>query len=240
MQLSTASTQERLIFALFLAGTQIVLNTIVSLFSEYCDKQYTVEPVEVEDPLGHMETYPKLESKRLDLHVDEVKDRLGITVSAGDAAYHLGNMMLPSKPGPSSKWVSVEVPPLRADVMHSCDVIEAIAVSYGYNNIPLQEVDECTVAAQRPLNVLADLVRGECANMGFTEVLTWVLLSKDDNFYKLKRLDPSLFVAGVPPSFVKAKPMCADAGRIMEVLPWSAIREPRMFNLLERVLFPAC
>jgi len=30
----------------------------------------------------------------------------------------------------------VEVPPLRSDVLHACDIIEDIGIAYGYNNIP--------------------------------------------------------------------------------------------------------
>lgn len=32
--------------------------------------------------------------------------------------------------------ISIEVPPFRHDIIHACDVIEDVAIAYGYNNIP--------------------------------------------------------------------------------------------------------
>lgn len=32
--------------------------------------------------------------------------------------------------------VVVEIPPIRSDVLHACDIIEDIGIAFGYNNIP--------------------------------------------------------------------------------------------------------
>merc|ERR1719436_2241872 len=42
-------------------------------------------------------------------------------------------------------------------------------------------------AAEQPVNRLSDLVRVEMANAGFTEALNWALLSRKENFGKLRR-----------------------------------------------------
>ena len=46
-----------------------------------------------------------------------------------------------------------------------------------------------TVGAQQPLNNFSDLVRQEMASQGFSEVLTWILCSHDDNFANVNRED---------------------------------------------------
>ena len=33
---------------------------------------------------------------------------------------------------------TVEVPPTRQDILHACDVVEDVAIAYGYNNIQKQ------------------------------------------------------------------------------------------------------
>lgn len=42
---------------------------------------------------------------------------------------------------------------------------------------------------EQPLNQVCELVRGELAGAGFTEVLTWVLCSRLENFTALRRPD---------------------------------------------------
>ena len=37
--------------------------------------------------------------------------------------------------GEKDQTLSVEVPPLRSDVMHACDIAEDVGIAYGYNNI---------------------------------------------------------------------------------------------------------
>lgn len=37
--------------------------------------------------------------------------------------------------GVNDDTLSVEVPPLRSDVMHACDIAEDVGIAYGYNNI---------------------------------------------------------------------------------------------------------
>lgn len=61
-------------------------------------------------------------------------------------------------------------------VIHACDVVEDVAISYGYNNITFTVPETNTVANQLPVNKLTDLLRLELAAAGFTEVLTFALV----------------------------------------------------------------
>jgi len=56
-------------------------------------------------------------------------------------------------------------------------VIEDLAIAHGYNNIPKVMPATCTVGKELPLNKLSDLVREEVARCGFTEALTFSLVS---------------------------------------------------------------
>ena len=46
-----------------------------------------------------------------------------------------------------------------------------------------------TIGSELPLNQLTELLRLECAMAGFTEILTWALLSQAENFGHLQRQD---------------------------------------------------
>ena len=83
--------------------------------------------------------------------------------------------------------VSVTVPPTRSDVLHAVDVIEDVAIAYGYNNLPIKVPATLTVGGALPINSFTDLLRDEVARAGYLEVLTHGLCSRAENFGKLRR-----------------------------------------------------
>nr|CAG4643836.1 EOG090X03QT [Lepidurus arcticus] len=81
----------------------------------------------------------------------------------------------------------VEIPPLRHDVLHACDVSEDVAIAYGYNHIAETLPSSATFSAQNPLNKLTDQLREQLAQAGFTEALTFALCSREDIGQKLRK-----------------------------------------------------
>lgn len=80
---------------------------------------------------------------------------------------------------------------------HSCQILgfmvhsllQDVAIAYGYNNVGLSVPATVTVGKELPLNQLVELLRMECAMCGFTEILTWALCSRSENFEHLRRRD---------------------------------------------------
>ena len=64
-----------------------------------------------------------------------------------------------------------------------------MAIAHGYNNLRWTVPQTVTVGSELPLNQLTELMRLECAMAGFTEILTWALLSRAENFRHLQRQD---------------------------------------------------
>ncbi len=62
-----------------------------------------------------------------------------------------------------------------------------MAIAHGYNNIARHIPATVTEGRELPMNQLTELLRGECAMAGFTEVLTWALVSKVENFDFMRR-----------------------------------------------------
>ena len=48
--------------------------------------------------------------------------------------------------------VKVEVPPIRADIMHPCDIAEDIGIGYGFNNVTPVFPPTNTVGSFQPAN----------------------------------------------------------------------------------------
>ncbi|XP_022085574.1 phenylalanine--tRNA ligase beta subunit-like [Acanthaster planci] len=166
---------------------QTSLDILVSTFSQYCSKPFQIESVEVTRPDGSKMITPTLEYRHEQLPVDLVNSRIGINENADALAKLLTRMCLNSEVVEGNKQLRVEVPPTRADVIHACDVIEDVAVAYGFNNLVERIPHTNTIGDQLPINKLTDLLRQEMASAGFTEVLTFALCSSEDISDKLRK-----------------------------------------------------
>ena len=90
----------------------------------------------------------------------------------------------------SKNLIDVSIPPTRADVLHQCDVMEDVAIAYGFNNLPRSFPSKSgTVAQPLMINKLSDIVRQEAAMAGWSEVMPLILCSHDENFAWLNRKD---------------------------------------------------
>lgn len=70
--------------------------------------------------------------------------------------------------------------------------MQDVAIAYGYNNVEWTVPRTVTIGRELPLNQLTELLRMECAMAGYTEVLTWALCSRAENFDLLRHPeDPS-------------------------------------------------
>ncbi|KAL8864834.1 MAG: hypothetical protein Q9174_007200 [Haloplaca sp. 1 TL-2023] len=94
----------------------------------------------------------------------------------------------PSRASPD--LIDVQVPPTRADVLHQADIMEDVAISYGFNKLPRSFPSKSgTIAQPLMINKLSDIVRTEAAMAGWSEVMPLILCSHDENFAWLNRKD---------------------------------------------------
>merc|ERR1719219_2239850 len=168
-----------------LTKASIVLDTLVTMFSQYCDKPFTVEPVITELPSGETLTYPKLPYRTETISPAKVNKSIGIDLTAEKISTLLTKMCLPAEVKGSE--LSVSIPPTRADVLHPIDIFEDVAIAHGYNNIEKTIPKTLTVAKQLPINKLTDQLREATAQAGFTEALTFSLCSRDDVATKMRK-----------------------------------------------------
>lgn len=115
----------------------------------------------------------------------------GLDLSATQICDLLKKMAYNAKPSASSPdLIDVDIPPTRADVLHQADIMEDVAIAYGFNNLPRSFPSKSgTIAQPLPINKLSDIVRMEAAMAGWSEVLPLILCSHDENFGWLNRKD---------------------------------------------------
>eukprot|EP01090_Pellita_catalonica_P018220 TRINITY_DN579_c0_g1_i1.p1 TRINITY_DN579_c0_g1~~TRINITY_DN579_c0_g1_i1.p1 ORF type:complete len:642 (-),score=122.35 TRINITY_DN579_c0_g1_i1:35-1729(-) len=171
-----------------LTKCKIVLDVMVTMFSEYCKDKFSVERLLVraegeEDSAGVL--YPSLENRKVTTTAGYLNKLVGTKLDIDKIVELLSRMQLPSEVGEGDN-VIVTVPPTRSDILHPCDVAEDVAIAFGYNNLALTVPRASTVGKQQPINKVTDLLRVEIALAGFTEILTHSLVSRDENYTMLR------------------------------------------------------
>ncbi|KAL0365809.1 UNVERIFIED_CONTAM: Phenylalanine--tRNA ligase beta subunit, cytoplasmic [Sesamum radiatum] len=154
-----------------LTKANIVLNTMVTMFSVYCERKFEVEPVQVIYPDGKSCICPDLSLYQM-VALIYITSAVGVPLPAHEVARLLNKMQLYAKHSVSQKnetSFTISVPPTRSDILHPCDVAEDVAIAYGYNEIPKIKFPSLK---PQPLNQFSDLIR---ARENFT-----MLNRKDD------------------------------------------------------------
>jgi phenylalanyl-tRNA synthetase beta chain len=129
---------------------------------------------------------PNLSSKRWELSVEYANKVLGLKLSGKQMA----DLLLTAGLGVetvSEESVTVLVPCYRVDVMHQVDLVEDIAIAYGYNNIEPFWRELPTTGRLRPEQRLIDTGREFMVGLSFQEVLTYTLTSANNLFNKMNR-----------------------------------------------------
>eukprot|EP00884_Botryococcus_braunii_P012239 jgi/Botrbrau1/21015/Bobra.0144s0029.1 len=103
-----------------LTKANIVLNIMVTMFSEHCALPFQVEAVEVVDVFGVSHVYPDLRSREMEVGLDYINGCIGTELDASQVSTLLSRMALSASPSSDGMAVRVTVPPTRSDVLHAC------------------------------------------------------------------------------------------------------------------------
>lgn len=171
---------------------EIVNNIIVAMFSQYCAEPFTIEPVKIiSDHNKETRQTPDIRPRTAEAEVDYINSCCGLEETPEEICKLLSKMCYTAKPSSKDKnIIEVSVPPTRADVLHQCDIMEDVAIAYGFNNLPRSSPNKAsTIAQPLMINKLGDIVRMETAMAGWSEVMPLILCSHDENFAWLNRKD---------------------------------------------------
>jgi len=165
-----------------LTKANIVLNTLIAGFSEYCDNKYSVEPVLVEYDDGMSYITPCLDAVVFQTSKTYINANLGTTFSAEEISSLLNKMSLRTEIGQNNDDLTVCCPITRSDILHPVDIVEDVAIAFNYNNLTRRPPSAWTVGSEQLINKVSDRIRENVAMCGFTEVLTWALGPKEENY----------------------------------------------------------
>jgi len=119
---------------------------------------------------------PNTTPQKMLFQFGEIEQLLGIRLSKEETTRLLGKMQYNAKVAGTK--VAVEIPCYRGDIMHPVDVIEDIAIAYGYNRIEPLETEHFTAGALDRTTTFTEKLRRIMAGLGFQEIITPILTSK--------------------------------------------------------------
>lgn len=172
-----------------------VLDTVVAMFAQYCAVPFQVEPVEIaREHSAEVHVYPRWgQWPTVTADAAKICKQVGIEPQpVADLIAMLRRMSLPARASPdSATQLIVDVPPTRSDVIAACDVMEDVAIGYGFERLIARKTIPHTLTSgrQQPLNKLTDQLRHVLACASYDEVLTFGLVSRHENFAALNKPD---------------------------------------------------
>jgi phenylalanyl-tRNA synthetase beta chain len=172
--------------------TEIVVNTMVAMFSTYCEKPFHIEPVKViSEHNNQSRIVPNITPRVAQTEISYINSCVGLDYSGEQIAELLKKMSLRAKPSTTnSELLDVEIPITRSDILHQCDIMEDVAIAYGYNNLKkTKPANAALVASALPINKVGDILRIASSQSGYSEVMPLTLSSHDENFKFLRTTD---------------------------------------------------
>ncbi|HIH31945.1 TPA: phenylalanine--tRNA ligase subunit beta [Candidatus Woesearchaeota archaeon] len=145
------------------------LNIIVTSLADIGGE---INSVEIQYP-DKKRTTPLLDGRDMKLDVDYVNKILGLELKENDLKFLLEKM------GHGHRSRKAIIPGYRADILHPIDLIEDIAIAYGYENFESKISNAATVGAEKPIEVFNNKVRDILIGLGLIEVKNVHLTNKD-------------------------------------------------------------
>ena len=123
--------------------------------------------------------YPDMTPKRMEIDVAYTNKVLGLDLSFNEISEFLKRMRY----GIEGK--NVLIPAYRADIMHKIDIVEDVAIAYGFNNFKPEIPNISTIGENDPFEEFLRIIRNLVIGFKLTEIKNYILTNKEDLFKKM-------------------------------------------------------
>jgi len=170
----------------------LVNRTLVIMMTALAERGFKLESVKVRYP-GRTAVTPNLAPRKLAVKPEEIRGVLNLPLKAA----HIVRMAKRMRYGArvAGGLVEVLVPPYRTDVLHKVDLIEDLAIGYGYDRISPTVPKVATIGERVELERTCEKTRLTMVGLGFTEVMTYTLTSPLVNFRLMRTEGKAVEVA---------------------------------------------
>jgi phenylalanyl-tRNA synthetase beta chain len=171
------------------------LNIMVTSLAE---RGGNLESVTVSYPGGTSIVTPNLTPKKMLLKVENAVELTGLSLSDAETVVCLQKMGYGARIKGKGN-LEVKVPAYRTDVLHQVDLIEDVAIGYGFDRIKPSTPQTSTSGKLLPITRLQNKVRDLLVGTGYQEIKSYVMTSPEILNIKMLRNRP-LTVTGNPKS----------------------------------------
>jgi phenylalanyl-tRNA synthetase beta chain len=182
----TRVTSETKNLFLDVTGTDYVAveRSLNVLATALADMGGTLEKVQVKYP-DRTVIPPDLSPQKMRLRVDYANKLLGLKLSETQVIEALGKCRLDAQ-HVGNRIVDVAIPAYRIDVLHEVDLVEEVAIGYGYYRLKPSIPETLTIGEQHSANRTANIVRKIMTGLGFTEVMNFTLINEVVQYEKMR------------------------------------------------------
>jgi len=164
---------------------ETVLNTLKIVTLSLIDRGGKAYSATVHYPQGNStEVTPSFETKHMDLNVEYANKILDLHLAPRQIAELLAKAGFGVQKLEKNR-VTIQIPCYRIDIMHQVDLVEDVAIAYGYNNIKPFWRELPTTGGSRPEQVFLGIARELMVGLGYQEVLTYNMTNPQNLFTKM-------------------------------------------------------
>jgi phenylalanyl-tRNA synthetase beta chain len=129
------------------------------------------------------ETMPDLSEDVMEIDKQSVSKWIGLQLNEKQIAELLERMGY--KALVSGEKIEVLIPSYRTDILHPVDILEDIAIAYGYNNFIVELPNIATIGKPHELEKFCTNIRHLMAGFGFQEVVRPIMSNISEQFDKM-------------------------------------------------------
>ncbi|MBU1252003.1 MAG: phenylalanine--tRNA ligase subunit beta [Nanoarchaeota archaeon] len=154
------------------------LNIIVTSLSDMGGEIYQMN---LRFGAGKKEITPNLQPQKLKISIENVNKTLGLDLKEKQLKEFLERM----GHNYNAKDSSVEIPAWRTDILHEVDLIEDVAIAYGYDNFVPEIPKIATVGEKDGEEIIKKKISEILSGLGIIEVSNYHLTTKKDQVEKM-------------------------------------------------------
>ncbi len=154
------------------------LNILVTILSDMGGEIYAMEL-----DYGNKITTPNLEAEKKNISLDRINSLLGLSLKEKDIEKLLPRM------GYNYKNSKVEIPAWRTDILHEVDIIEDIAIAYGYDKLIPEIPKVATTGEENRKNKIKDKIAEILIGLGLIETSSYHLITKEEASFLPEKIE---------------------------------------------------
>jgi phenylalanyl-tRNA synthetase beta chain len=180
-QLTRVTEKTRRLFIESTGTDELALKQALTiLMTGFAERGFKLGSITIKYPNRRIRV-PELKTARSRLNMRAANETIGLDLKPGEVASIMKRMRF-GVAGTKGNIMTLLVPPYRTDIMHEVDLIEDLAIGYGYDRLKPTLPNVVTVGEKHPIEAISDKARRVMTGLGFMETMNFTLTNPHTNF----------------------------------------------------------